>query len=161
MSATKKQLSRRAQDEELGRRYKCDPRTIRNYRKEGAPLDDPEAMAEWLAQRHSMPSGTAEALADYDSISDLGEAKVARLIIQCKRDAHKLAVEQRQVIPMAEAQTAIVKLCTAFETAWDLAIEQIPNWIGLPKAKAQEGMRRMKERTWGEFHANPDRIFKA
>lgn len=39
--------------------YACSERSIRNYRAEGAPLDDPSAMFAWWASRKNMPRSTA------------------------------------------------------------------------------------------------------
>ena len=39
--------------------YSCAERSIRNYRQEGAPLDDPAAMFAWWASRKNMPRSVA------------------------------------------------------------------------------------------------------
>ena len=39
--------------------YACSERSIRNYRQEGAPLDDPAAMFAWWATRKNMPRSVA------------------------------------------------------------------------------------------------------
>lgn len=38
--------------------YRCEPRTIRRWRSEGAPLNDAVKMREWLSSRKHLPEGT-------------------------------------------------------------------------------------------------------
>lgn len=53
--------------------YKCDVRTVRNWKKENAPLDYPEKMPAWLANRKNVPPGTLtpdQATADPDAVQE-------------------------------------------------------------------------------------------
>lgn len=45
-------------DSELAKTWACSPRTIRNWRKQGAPLSDAKAMHVWLAGQRTTPAGT-------------------------------------------------------------------------------------------------------
>jgi hypothetical protein len=49
-------------DKQLALVWACDERTIRRWRKAGAPLDDPKRMRSWLAGQKKIPSGTAAVL---------------------------------------------------------------------------------------------------
>lgn len=49
-------------DRELARRWACDARTIRRWRKDRAPLDDDNRMREWLSGRKNLPPGTIRLL---------------------------------------------------------------------------------------------------
>jgi hypothetical protein len=53
MKNAKKQKKKPTAD--LATQYGCNARTIRNWRAEGAPLDDPQAMTVWLAGRKNIP----------------------------------------------------------------------------------------------------------
>ena len=50
-------------DAKLASKWGCDTRTIRRWRKGGAPLGDVKEMHVWLATRKSLPPGTAAILA--------------------------------------------------------------------------------------------------
>src|SRR5215472_16368594 len=49
-------------DKKLAEKYHCDERTVRRWRKDGAPLSEPAEMPAWLLSRRSIPSGTAALL---------------------------------------------------------------------------------------------------
>jgi hypothetical protein len=49
-------------DTKLARKWACDERTIRNWRKAKAPLDDPARMVAWLTGRQTLPAGTVKLL---------------------------------------------------------------------------------------------------
>ena len=55
---------KRQTDADLADLYNCDERTIRNWRKDGAPLHDADAMPGWLASRKNVPPGTGVPSAD-------------------------------------------------------------------------------------------------
>lgn len=44
---------------DLAAKWKCTPRTVRNWRAAGAPLTDNAAMRSWLAGRKNMPPGVS------------------------------------------------------------------------------------------------------
>ena len=50
-------------DTKLAQKWGCDTRTIRRWRKDGAPLANQKAMHTWLAGRKSLPPGTQAILA--------------------------------------------------------------------------------------------------
>lgn len=58
----KQQIMKRKTDKRLVIDWACDERTIRNWRKAGAPLEDPKRMRAWLASRKHIPPGTATLL---------------------------------------------------------------------------------------------------
>src|SRR5687767_15145501 len=51
-------------EKQLAKKHKCDVRTIRRWKKAGAPLDDAAAMQKWLAGRQHLPPRTEAAQFD-------------------------------------------------------------------------------------------------
>jgi hypothetical protein len=45
-------------DKQLSEKWACDERTIRRWRKAGAPLDDDKRLRVWLCGQKHVPSGT-------------------------------------------------------------------------------------------------------
>ncbi|MEI6785904.1 MAG: hypothetical protein WCQ21_33885, partial [Verrucomicrobiota bacterium] len=63
-------------DTKLASKWACDTRTIRRWRKAGAPLANQKAMHTWLATRKSLPPGT-QALVARCTAKALGRAATA------------------------------------------------------------------------------------
>ena len=63
-------------DSKLASKWGCDARTIRRWRKDGAPLASVKAMHTWLATRKSLPPGT-QALVARCTAKALGRAATA------------------------------------------------------------------------------------
>src|SRR5882724_8863405 len=49
-------------DDRLAAKWGCDCRTIRRWRKAGAPFSNPKRLREWLSSRKHLPAGTAALL---------------------------------------------------------------------------------------------------
>ncbi len=139
-------------DAVLGKQYGVDGRTIRTWRKEGAPLDDPAAMVDWMAAKRNEPPGkTASA--------KMHEAKLEKLRLECerlKRGNDELAgdlLQKKQVI--ADARI----LAAAVESQINSLISECPAWAGL---KPHELQARAKE--WGRqthliFHDKTSKLY--
>ena len=63
-------------DAKQAKKWACDTRTIRRWRKDGAPLANQKAMPTWLAGRKSLPPGTAALVASRTARA-LGRAATA------------------------------------------------------------------------------------
>src|SRR5215831_16894030 len=55
-------MKKSTKDSRLASKYRCDERTIRRWRRDGAPFDKPAEMRAWLATRKNIPPGTAALL---------------------------------------------------------------------------------------------------
>ena len=119
---------------ELAKRYGCDVRTIARWRKEKAPLGDPAAMAVWLAERRVAPAGSASALGGLTSITDLASAKLEKLILECKKLAYKLEVEQRKHIPIDEVHSDMIRIGNATRAECLRLLADAPGWVGLDES---------------------------
>ena len=119
---------------ELAKRYGCDVRTIARWRKEKAPLGDPAAMAVWLAERRVAPAGSASALGGLTSITDLASAKLEKLILECKKLAYKLEVEQRKHIPIDEIHSDMIRIGNATRAECLRLLADAPGWVGLDES---------------------------
>src|SRR5688572_7066836 len=51
-------------DSELAKRWRCDERSIRRWKKKNAPFEDVAAMIGWLALQRSIPEGTLTLVLD-------------------------------------------------------------------------------------------------
>lgn len=83
-------------DADLAELYNCDERTIRNWRKEDAPLHDPQAMTAWLANRKNVPPATgapsgapAFQLSTFELTEDEGAAAALRRLGEAELNAAK------------------------------------------------------------------------
>lgn len=119
---------------ELAKRYGCDIRTIARWREGKAPLGDPAAMAVWLAERRVAPAGSASALGGLTSITDLAGAKLEKLILECKKLAYKLEVEQRKHIPIDEVHSDMIRIGNATRAECLRLLADAPGWVGLDES---------------------------
>ena len=119
---------------ELAKRYGCDIRTIARWRKENAPLGDPAAMAGWLSERRIIPPGSAAAMGGVASITDLASAKLEKLILECKKLAYKLEVEQRKHIPIDEVHSDMIRIGNATRAECLRLLADAPGWVGLDES---------------------------
>lgn len=119
---------------ELAKRYGCDIRTIARWRKEKAPLGDPAAMAVWLAERRVAPAGSAAAMGGLAGITDLASAKLEKIILECKKLAYKLEVEQRKHIPIGEVHADMIRIGNATRAECLRLLADAPGWVGLDES---------------------------
>lgn len=119
---------------ELAKRYGCDVRTIARWRKENAPLGDPAAMAVWLSERRIIPPGSAAAMGGVASITDLASAKLEKLILECRKLAYKLEVEQRKHIPIDEVHSDMIRIGNATRAECLRLLADAPGWVGLDES---------------------------
>jgi hypothetical protein len=125
-------------DKDLAIKYRSDPRTIRRWRAEGAPLKDPGAMGDWLAQRRSLPPGTADAGVDVlGPGAKLQDAKIQKTILECKRLAHALAVEQGKFTANDQVYNDFTKAAAATRAELLRLKADAPTWSGLPEAEIE------------------------
>jgi len=128
-------------DAELGRQFGVDGRTIRTWRKEDAPLGDPQAMSEWIAERHRGPVGREP--------STLSAAKLRKIELECERLAMGNA-ETKGDLVAKKTVIADMRVIAAAMMAMDNAlIGECPAWAGLKphelQHRAKEHMRRRAE----------------
>src|SRR6187402_1569995 len=81
-------------EEQYASEYNLSTRTIRAYKKQGAPLDDPAAMEDFLAAKHH---GKIE-----EDPADLAAAKLLKVVLECRRLAHRNSVEAGKYTANAE-----------------------------------------------------------
>ena len=116
-------------DQEAASRLGYDVRTIRAYRKQGAPVDDPGAMAKWLlASKTRVPAAAMEKLKDFAGITDLGQAKIAKLIVDCERAQLKLDIERRNYVPIADVRRDMLRIGSAMRAEMTRLKGEAPNW---------------------------------
>ena len=123
-------------NEEHARFYKCSVRTIERAKKEGAPLDDVDAMSVWFAARKNAPktaSGKAEQIAD---------AKLEKVLEEIKRIRIKNDIDTKKVIPVDRACREVIRIGNAMRSELLRIGGDIPNWEGM---KAAEMKRRWDE----------------
>src|SRR5687767_2326619 len=52
---------------QLAEQFHCDVRTIRRWKKKGAPLDNVKAMRTWLPAQREVPAGTLQWLTEHQA----------------------------------------------------------------------------------------------
>ena len=136
-------------DRELGRQYGVDGRTIRTWRKDLAPLNDPKAMLEWIASRHKGPIGSQP--------SSLTAAKLKKLELECERLAMGNEEAKGDLVPKKKV-VADMRIIAAAMMALDNAlIGECPAWAGLKphelQKRAKEHVRRRAEQLYDKTSA--------
>ena len=91
-------------------------------------------MAVWLAERRVAPAGSASALGGLTSITDLASAKLEKLILECKKLAYKLEVEQRKHIPIDEVHSDMIRIGNATRAECLRLLADAPGWVGLDES---------------------------
>lgn len=92
----------------LAAHWRCDCRTVRRWRHDGAPLNDENAMRTWLAGRSKLPDGTARLLLEHKA-----KARAASLAIAADSKLPRGAaaalkrLESGEVTAYAALQTAL------------------------------------------------------
>jgi hypothetical protein len=124
-------------DVKMADRWACDGRTLRRWRKAGAPLTDQKAMRTWLATRKHIPAGTAALLeatrtseratsAAQDGKQAEGAANALRRLEQAEARAYtdfKQATASGDEIRIKASRENWLKISESLRR-FDLAIEQ-------------------------------------
>lgn len=118
-------------DTKLALKWACDERTIRRWRKDRAPLNDPKRMRRWLAGRKHLPPGTVALL------EQLRTDERATVASQDAKPQVEGAAGALKRLEAAEAQ-AYTAFKNATATGDDIAIKSSrENWL-----KISESLRR-------------------
>lgn len=88
--------------EQYARIYGCAARSIGNYERDNAPLDEPEAMYHWLCQRRSQPAGfaakTVEEIASAYAWESSDAGELASILREEIRELmHSIDIDQLRV----------------------------------------------------------------
>ncbi len=123
-------------DRETAARMGADIRTVRAWRRRGAPMDDPDALKLWVEAQRSGPINATP--------KDIHEAKLLKLQLECERlkrgnDEDAGNVVQKKVVA-ADARI----LASAVRSQINVLIGECPAWAGL---KPHELQARAKD--WG------------
>ena len=96
-------------DEALAKLYGAgSARTIRDWRKNGAPLDDPAQMDEWLAARQKNPVIGG----DFSRLKNLNDAKLEKIRLECQRIAFNNEREAGQYAKKTEVLEKVAAMLT-------------------------------------------------
>lgn len=142
---------RGAEERELGQLYGCDERTIRNWRKEGAPLGDPVAMEEWLAARHTTPAGSQP--------EGLAAAKLEKLVWEAKRVRLKYEREKRLVVPIDEVTRDHTRIANAIRARFNQLYADAPTWAGLEAYEIEQRVKTFGQETCQQFHDESSKLY--
>lgn len=128
-------------DDAAAKRYGVSERTVRRWRRDGAPLDDPKAMGEWLAQRRQLPPG---------AVPGLAEAKLAEVEERVRR--LRLANDQTEgrLVSRAWVCERIQRMCAELTSLEHESLSNHPLQLakaGCDVAAAREALRE----TWGSI----------
>jgi hypothetical protein len=126
-------------DAALGKQYGVDGRTIRTWRKEGAPLDDPVAMVDWMAAKRNEPPGkTASA--------KMHEAKLEKLRLEIERLKRGNDEAAGELIAKTKAVSNMEMVVAAAKSLLNMLPGECPSWAGLKpheiQARAKEFVKR-------------------
>lgn len=114
----------------LAKQFGCDEQTVRAWEKMGAPLDDADAMAEWL--------GARELRNDELEPADLKAAKLAKIKAETERIKFKLKVDRGDFTANAEVVRMFTLLGSETRSELMLLISEAPTWAGLSAAELQD-----------------------
>lgn len=114
----------------IAKEWGCDPRTVRNWEAEGAPLGDKAAMREWL-------EGRAKGNDELDA-PDLKAAKLAKLLAETKRILFKLQTEQGEFTPNEVVDTLAAKWFGQVRSEFMALRSTAPTWAGLDAAQHED-----------------------
>ena len=68
------------------------------------------------------------------SITDLASAKLEKLILECRKLAYKLEVEQRKHIPIDEIHSDMIRIGNATRAECLRLLADAPGWVGLDES---------------------------
>jgi hypothetical protein len=143
-------------DVKLAAKWACDERTIRRWRKDGAPLGRPAAMRVWLACRKNLPPGTAGLLTEHRRVTtakdlagdgglDKGAASALRRleIMEAKTyRALERAMERGDAIEVKATRESWLRVSESLRR-YDLAIEANRRGVDLvPKKLVVDAARK-------------------
>ncbi len=121
-------------DKALAAELHCDIRTVQAYRRRGAPMDDLDALREWIAAQRTGPTkGTA---------TEINDAKLEKLRLECERLRHGNDELKGNSIPKATAVSNMRAMVAAAMSLLNMLPGECPAWAGL---KAHEIQARAKE----------------
>lgn len=126
-----KKVSKKQQEATLAERYGVDERSIRNYKKLGAPLHDLEAMDEWIAQKRTIPG------MDPARLNTLADAKLAKLQKEVERLQIRIDTERKRLIPLDDVRANMVRIASAMRSELLRFAGDVPNWEGLRASEMQ------------------------
>lgn len=96
---------------EYAKQFGCDPRTIRNWKAKGYPLDDLDAMEEIVAGQHRGPDGDSTKEIDINSEPTTMEAaKLHRILWQIRKARVEVEERKRVLVLKSEVITDISRI---------------------------------------------------
>jgi len=111
-------------------KYRCDVETVRGWQKEGAPLEQPRKLAEWLEGRKS---GNDELEPE-----DLKGAKLAKIKAETARIKFRLNVDKGDFTANTEVTRIAVAWSAQVRSEFMLLISETPTWAGLDAPTLQD-----------------------
>ena len=114
-------------------KYGCDIETVRGWQKEGAPLDQPRKLAEWLEGRKS---GNDEL-----EPTDLKGAKLDKIRAETARIKFRLNVDKGDFTANSEITRLAVAWAAQVRAEFMLLLSETPTWQGLDAPSLQDRAR--------------------
>lgn len=116
---------------DVAARFGCDHDTVRLWQNEGAPIDDPDKLREWMEEKDKR---TAEP-------ESLTEARRQKVIVDTKRALHQLEVAQARYVATEEAERQAIAWAAQVRSEFNLLQAEAPLWAGLSAAEIQAKAR--------------------
>lgn len=148
---------------EYAEMYRVTPRQVRYWKAEGKPLDDPGALAEILNAQKNKPKGFADKQAEENPQSQsarLGDAKLEKVILECKKLAFRLDVEKGLYTLNEDVRVKLLELLNETKAELRKAFENElpPKCEGLSAADIQTKNREGLDRVLGKLTRGTDKI---
>ena len=121
-------------DAEFAAQYNCATKTIARARKAGAPLNDPQAMADWFAGRKNSPASAPD-IGGKSSL--LADVKLQKLQKEVERLQIRIDVEKKKLIPLDDARSQMTRIASAMRSELLRFAGDVPNWQGLSASEMQ------------------------
>ena len=131
-------------DTALAAKFGVTPRTVRTWRKAGAPLDDEARLHEWIAgQSRQKPDAEPASLA---------EARRQKICLDIRRGELELLTRRGELISLAEVADDFRRIgqivCHAVRRIQAVA----PLWEGLPAASIETAAKRIADEVVSTIH---------
>lgn len=127
------------------RTYKVDRSTIHRWKRDGAPIHDPAAMADWLAARHHVAAAAAP--------EGIAASRAALLKWQAARARLLFEKERGLLIDVATVAADMRRIASAIQSRIGILIAECPAWEGLPAPDIQKRAKAWARETAEFFHA--------
>ena len=132
-------VSRTMLDQKLAELYSVSPRTIRLWRRKGAPLDEPGEMTDWIADLRRQGKGDGP---------DVRAARIRKLTLQIEALELTEQSEANRFVPRAKWRDAIEPMIVEIRRALrELLIDKQPTLL------AHKSTNEIRELSTAQYHA--------